>query len=109
MTWGWGGLATEICTLTGHATHPDPPRPPARALLGNLGSPRATPPRVGETKAGGRPPESHRWEARPGKPMESLSLEPSSSSATQSHSSRSPEPAPRLSSSGPGQIIEQTV
>lgn len=82
VAWGWGALATEICTLTGHATHPTTLVTPR--VLGNLGS-RATPPRVRETKAGGRPPESHRWEARPGKPIESLSLEPNSSAATESH------------------------
>lgn len=56
---------------------PDPHDPPG--VLGVLGS-RATPPRARETKAGGRPPESHRREARPGKPKESVSLEPNSSS-----------------------------
>lgn len=35
---------------------------------------------VRKTKAGGRPPEIHRREARPGKPNESVSLEPNSSS-----------------------------
>lgn len=100
-----GGLATEICTLTSHAAHPTPTIP---GVFGNLGS-RLAPPGVRETKAGRRPPESRRREARSGKPRARVSLEPNSSPATESHGSRSPEPVPRLSSFGPGQIIEQTV